>query len=121
MSYCLHLLIYLIQSTVFAPLTAERPSCLAHPPATQVQPEAIFPAFLLTNEDKDNKNECEEIARDSFGGFWWACSKDAKNIKKKFTIMKIGRNKNYRIYNNKRKGGKMLAEIIMHLLKCQQN
>lgn len=45
------------------------------------------------------------------GGVWRACSKDAKNIKKKFTMVKIGRNKNYGIYNNKRKK-KMLTEII---------
>lgn len=56
-------------------MTAGRSSCPAHPPkvphshATHVP--AIFPSFVLANEGKDNKNECEDIARIALGRDWW--------------------------------------------------
>lgn len=44
----------------------------------------MFPAFQRTNKDKDNTNECEEIADDSFeGGLWGRGEEDAGNTVEK--------------------------------------
>lgn len=96
-------------------MTAGRPSGPARPPkaphshATHVP--AIFPAFILANEGKDNKNECEDIARIALGRGWWEEHCEV------YFYEKWGGIKNNPIYIKKERESVLAENIIVQSLK----